>query len=163
MGFRPYQQKDMKTSFVSLTYTQKPPNDLIEIVGTLLETNSNSARRKEQRIIIDDVSLRKLGMKNRNVLLKFSDFVRNGILRDISFAGAKVIVAATAAQLADATIELEIFIGDSEKPVSVPGKVVRSEALIGREDIASVALHFIEERVPLEIKTAISLFLSKPL
>ena len=51
--------------FVSLEFTQRPPDDLIQILGSLLEANSNAQRRKDERIVITPESMKKLGLDSR--------------------------------------------------------------------------------------------------
>jgi hypothetical protein len=160
-GFRPYNQENPKTNFVSLSYTQKPPDDLIEILGTLLDTNINSKKRKEHRIIIDDIAIRMLGLKSRASLLRFRDGHQKAFLRDLSFSGAKVLTAGSIEASENKASVLQLNFSDLDSPVLVPGRVVRTEDIGERNEITSVALHYDESRIPLAYKTRINQFFSK--
>ncbi|MCA1754267.1 MAG: pilus assembly protein PilZ [Spirochaeta sp.] len=59
-GSSPYGEKNPELSFVTISFTQRPPDDLIEILGELLEANVNSRKRSEERIVVTSDSLRKL-------------------------------------------------------------------------------------------------------
>jgi len=51
-GFTHYAVQGPDVHFVTLEFTQRPPDDLIQILGSLLEANSNAQRRKDERIIV---------------------------------------------------------------------------------------------------------------
>ena len=159
-GFRPYNKTNPKTNFVSVSYTQKPPNDLIEILGTLLDTNINSKKRKEHRINIDDSALRMLGLKNRSTILRFRNKIQNAILRDLSFSGAQVLAAGPDSSFANKESVLQLSFSDLDTPLILPGKIIRTEEVGERKDITSVALLYDEPKIPLEYKTRINHFFS---
>ena len=159
-GFRPYNKMNPKTNFVNLSYTQKPPDDLIEILGTLLDTNINSKKRKEHRIIIDDITLRMLGLKNWSTILRFQTKFQNAILRDLSFSRAKVLAAGPSGSFANKESVLQLSFSDLDTPLVLPGKIVRTEEVGERRDITSVALLSEEPQIPLEYKTRINQFFS---
>ncbi len=159
-GFRPYNKMNTKTNFVNLSYTQKPPDDLIEILGTLLDTNINSKKRKEHRIVIDDSTLRLLGLKNRSTILRFENKFQNVILRDLSFSGAKVLAAGPIGSFANKESVLQLSFSDLDTPLILPSKIIRTEKVGERKDIASVALLYEEPKIPLEYKTRINQFFS---
>ena len=43
-------------SIITIQYTQRPPDDLILMIGNILDANFNAARRKEERILITQES-----------------------------------------------------------------------------------------------------------
>jgi hypothetical protein len=157
-GFRPFSKDNPKTNFISLSYTQKPPNDLIEILGILLDINVNSKKRKEQRITIDDSSVRKLGLKNKSAFLRTQNRPQNAILRDLSFSGAKVFAAGSVDSFNQKVALLQLSFSDLDKPIMIPCKVVRTEEVGDRKDITAVALRFEEPSIPLEYKTKLNQF-----
>ena len=77
---------------INLNYSSRPPDDLIEILGFLLDANINAAKRKEERILITVESLKRLHMGSKNCILEIDSIPRKGILRDVSFSGCKVII-----------------------------------------------------------------------
>lgn len=51
-GFNPYNKDNPNLNFINLVYTKRPPDDLIAILGQMLEINVNSKKRKDERIDI---------------------------------------------------------------------------------------------------------------
>ena len=49
---KPY-MNSAELSVITISFTQRPPDDLIERLGTLLDANANAIRRKEERIMPD--------------------------------------------------------------------------------------------------------------
>ncbi len=158
-GFNPYSKENPNLNFVSLTYTQRPPDDLIWILGKLLETNINSKKRKEERIPIHPENIRRLGLKSKTAHILIQNIPRKCIIRDLSFSGAKVIIPGIAKFLISKPATLRVEMEDN--PVfHLKGIVVRFEPVEGRKDIAALAIQFAEELVPIEYKMRINDFLS---
>ena len=157
-GFNPYNPDKPNLNFISLLYTQRPPDDLIGILGNLLDVNVNSKKRKEERIIITADSLRKMGLKTKSTKLLVQGIPRNGIIRDLSFSGAKVVIPGIAKFLVDKECSL-VLLSTDNKIITIKGKIVRFEAVEGRKDIAAVAMQFNEDMVPMEYKIMINDYL----
>ena len=91
-GFTHFNVQKPGVQMMTLMFTQKPPNDLIEILGGLLEANWNSQQRREERIPITPENMKKLGMESRDATLRIGETSRPCLLRDLSFIGAEVLV-----------------------------------------------------------------------
>ncbi len=68
-GFTHYAVQGPDVQFVAVEFTQRPPDDLIQILGTLLEASSNAQRRKDERIIVTPETMKKLGLETREAAL----------------------------------------------------------------------------------------------
>ena len=68
-GFTHYAVQEPDVQIVSLEFTQRPPDDLIQILGTLLEANANAQRRKDERIVLTPETMKKLGLDTREAAL----------------------------------------------------------------------------------------------
>src|SRR5208337_2619516 len=68
-GFTHYAVQGPDVQFVSLEFTQRPPDDLIQILGSLLEANANAQRRKDERIVLTAETMKKLGLETREAAL----------------------------------------------------------------------------------------------
>ncbi|MCL2881097.1 MAG: pilus assembly protein PilZ, partial [Treponema sp.] len=79
-------------SLLNIQFTQRPPDDLIEIMGRLLDANVNSAKRREERILLTEESQRKLSIQSRESAVFIQGVPRRCIVRDISFSGSKIIM-----------------------------------------------------------------------
>ncbi len=81
--------------FVRISYNQRPPDDLIGILGMLIEgASSNIVKRKEERIVVTPAVLKDLKLKDSRCALIYQNTKVLCILRDLSSSGAKVIVQA---------------------------------------------------------------------
>jgi Tfp pilus assembly protein PilZ len=159
-GYNPYNKENKNLHFMSLQYTQRPPDDLIEILGKLLEANINAKKRKDERILITAESIRKLGLKGKDVKLLVQGVPRKGILRDLSFGGAKVIIFGIAKFLVDKEAEIYLELEDQKKILILKGKIIRYDAVEGRKDIAAVGIQFPEDKLPMDYKLLINDYLT---
>lgn len=159
-GFSPYNRKKPNINFVNLTYTQRPPDDLIRILGQLLDINVNSKKRKEERISLDEITARKLGMDTKNAVVKIEGRSIKCIIRDLSFSGAKILINSLGGSLQGKPIALELDFDDTDELITVPGRILRSENLKDREEIVTLAVQFEESGIPISYKTKINQFFS---
>jgi hypothetical protein len=159
MGFTPYGgSKDV--AMFTLQFTQRPPDDLIEIMGRLLDANVNSAKRREERILITVDSQRKLNILSKESAVFIQGVPRRCILRDVSFSGAKLIMVGVAKFLVDKEAGLRIDFDDPRESFLLKGKFVRSENVESRKDLVALAILFDESRIPMGYKMRINDFLS---
>ncbi len=158
-GFNQYSKDNPSLNFVNLTYTKRPAEDLIAILGQMLEININSKKRTEERILITDDSARRLGLKTKNGRISIDSIPRNCILRDLSFSGAKVIIQGIAKFLIDKECVL-VLIRQDGAPLLLKGKTIRFENVEGRKDLAAIAIHFHEDSIPMEYKKLINSYIT---
>jgi hypothetical protein len=157
-GYSAYSPQNPDLNFIALSFTQRPADDLIEILGSILEANINSKKRKEDRIDLSPENLQKLGIKAREMTVLVQGVPRKGILRDLSFSGAKIIIMGVAKFLLekDAVLRLDL---EAQEPIDIPGKIVRHEPVEGRKDISAFVIVFTENKVPMTYKFLINDFL----
>ncbi len=160
-GIAKYGEESSGLSLLTLTYTQRPPDDLIIILGRLLESNLNSQKRKEERIQINDQVIRKMGLKTKNIIIAIDNIPRKALLRDLSFSGAKLLLAGLAKFLVNKSIIIRLETEDTDEVFNLVGKVLRFEPIENRKDIASIAVQFDETRVPTEYKLFFNDYLTK--
>lgn len=151
-----YNQQTPDLYLLSLEYTQRPPDDLIEMLGGLLEANSNAQKRSEVRVDIGPATLRTLGLDSREASFTLEGVESRCILRDLSFSGAKVLVHGSSSSYVDKPIVLTLSFSDSRQTVRLPGRVVRWEAMANREDIGAIGIRFDTAQVPMPYKLAIN-------
>jgi len=160
-GFAPYNRGAGDLQAMTLQYTQRPPDPLIEILGRLLEANVNSSRRREDRILITRDSVRRLGLLTKDTVLTVQGVPRKCILRDISFTGVKVIIVGIAKFLVSKPCTVRIEIDDPRSTFDIRGSIVRSEPVEGRKDLAAVAIEFDPAAVPMTFKMHLNDYLSQ--
>jgi hypothetical protein len=158
MGFSPYGASQDVAMF-TIQFTQRPPDDLIEIMGRLLDANVNSAKRREERILATTDSLRKLGILSKEIAVFVQGVPRRCILRDISFSGAKLIMMGVAKFLVDREAALRIDFDDPRASFLLKGKFIRSENVEGKKELVALAMQFYDSGIPMGYKMRINDYL----
>ena len=148
-------------AIISLMFTQRPPDDLIEIMGRILDANINSAKRKEERIPITPDSLRRLSLSSKDVVVFIQGVPRRCILRDISFTGAKVIMVGVEKFLVGKEVTLRMDFEDPRESLILKGKFIRAEPVEGRKELVALAMVMDEPTIPMGYKIRINDFLSQ--
>ncbi len=154
-----YSKEAPEMHLLSLEYTHRPPDDLIEILGEFLEANVNARRRKEVRIDVTPASMKALGLESREAVLVVQEAERLCLLKDISFSGAKVLIYGQAKGLVEKPAVLHLRLTGESKPIGLPGRILRFETAANREDIGALAILFEEQRVAMTYKIAINNYL----
>lgn len=145
---------------ITLQYTQRPPDDLIFMIGHLLDANQNFIRRKEERILITQDSLRRLNLQRKETIVIIQNIPRHCILQDISFGGAKVILLGLAQFLMNKDVILKLEFGDPDEEIEIKGTIVASVFVQGRKDIFSASIKFDESSISLAYKLRINHYLT---
>ena len=153
----PY-KPELNLYIIQFEYTSKPPETLITILGKLLDARSNAKERKDERIIIDKGNISKLGLSSATVKIVIDQIPRQSIIRDISFAGIKVLLAGNAKFLGNKIVKLQLFHKDYGSIILL-GKTIRAESLNGRKDIVALSIQFAEKHIPEEYNLLISEYL----
>jgi len=150
--------------FMTVEFSQRPSDDLIEILGRFLEANVNSQKRKDVRLPVSEANVKKVGFASCNTLVSVENVSRKCLVRDLSFSGALVLIPGVAKFLEGRSAVLKLVLEESGHTLSLAGKLVRVEPLEGRRDITQAALQFDEATVPhaykLKINDAIRLLKS---
>ena len=139
-------------AIVTITFTQKPPDDLIEIIGRVLETNTNAVRRKEERIVISDETKRYLNLIKEETLVFIQNVPRHCIVRDLSFSGAKIVLLGLSQFLKDKDCVLRLEFDEPREVIGIQGKIVLAEMIQGRKDLVALSIRFFDEYVPMSYK-----------
>ena len=147
-------------AIVSLDYTQRPPDDLIEMLGNLLDANINAVKRKDERIPINQDSRRKLGIPKDECIITVQGVPRHCILRDISFGGAKVVILGIAQFLKGKEVQMSLEFEDPHEGIQLKGTIVDITAVEGRKDIVAASIQFAEQTVSLSYKIHINNYLT---
>ncbi|WP_428771267.1 PilZ domain-containing protein [Treponema sp. HNW] len=143
-------------AIATLTFNSKPPDDLIEMVGRLLETKANALKRKEERIALTAESKRRLSLLREETIVRIQNVPRNCIVRDLSFSGAKLIMMGVAQFLQNKEAVLQLDFDEPRETIGLKGKTVHVEHIEGRKELVAVSLKFDEEAVPISYKVHIN-------
>ncbi|MBQ9538843.1 MAG: PilZ domain-containing protein [Treponema sp.] len=145
---------------VTLAYTQRPPEDLIEKIGRLLEANDNALRRKEDRIPINAESCRKLGIPKEECIAIIQNVPRRCILRDISFGGAKIVILGMAKFLMGKDVQLSLEFDDPHEVIQLKGTIASTSEVQGRKDMVVAGVVYDEATLSLSYKIHINNYLT---
>ncbi|MDR2717905.1 MAG: PilZ domain-containing protein [Treponema sp.] len=159
MGTIPYKNSN-EISMLTIQFTQRPPDDLIEVIGRVLDANVNSAKRKDERITITTESQRKIKLFAKETAAFVQGVPRRCILRDMSFSGAKVIMMGVAKFLVNKETALRFDFDDPRETFLVKGKFIRSENVEGKKEMIALATEFDEALVPMGYKIRINEYLN---
>jgi hypothetical protein len=159
IGYAPY-GKSPDMAIFTLQFTQRPPDDLIEIIGRILDANVNSAKRREERIPITTDSARKMNLVKESAIY-IQGIPRHCILRDISFSGVKIIMMGVAKFLLNKEAVIKIDFEDPKETFLMKGTFIRSETVEGRKELVSLVILFDETIVPMGFKIRINDYISQ--
>ena len=144
----------------TLQFTQRPPDDLIEIMGRVLDANVNSSKRRDERILITCETQRKIRLVSKESATFVQAVPRRCILRDLSFSGAKLITTGVAKFLIDKEAGLRVDFDDPRESFMVKGKFIRVENVEGKKEMIALAMEFDDAVVPMGYKIRINEFLN---
>lgn len=147
-------------AIVTIRFTQRPPDDLILMVGRLLDANVGSIRRKDEKIVITPESLRKLNLLKKEVILSIDTIQRNCVLHNLSFGGCGVIVVGIPQFLKGKGINIKLEFEDPHEVINLKGSIVAANPIKNRKGLAIAAIKFTENTVSLAYKLRINNYLS---
>ncbi|GMO41831.1 MAG: PilZ domain-containing protein [Treponemataceae bacterium] len=145
---------------VTLQFTQRPPDDLIAILGEFIEANVNFVSRKDERITLTPDIKRKLGLSKDETVILIQGVPRHCIVRDISFCGARVILLGLKKFLMDKEVLLRFEFEDSDSSCDLNGVITDVELVQDRRDISVAVIHFVEKTVPMFYKQKINSYIT---
>jgi hypothetical protein len=145
---------------LTIQYTQRPPDYLIEVVGRVLDANINSSKRREERINLNPETQRRIKLLSRETTVFIQAVPRRCMLRDVSFSGAKVIMMGVAKFLVDKEASLRVDFDDPRESFMIKGKFIRSEDVEGKKEMIALAMEYDEQLIPMGYKIRVNEFLS---
>jgi hypothetical protein len=143
----------------TLQFTQRPPDDLIEIMGRLLDANTNFTKRRDERVPINADTLRRMSILSNESIVFIQGTPRRCILRDISFSEIKLVMMGEVASLEDKEASLRLNFQDPRESFLIKGKFTRTEDVESRTDLLALVLVFDEAAVPLGYKMRLNDYL----
>lgn len=147
-------------AIITLSFTQRPPDDLILKLGVLLDANEGFMNRKEERIILNEDTKRILGIPKKESIILIQNVPRRCILWNLSFSGAKVVVLGVPKFLQNKDCIIRLLFSEPNEIIDVKGTIVSSVPVQGRQDLAEAGIKFDENQVPLAYKIRINDYLS---
>jgi len=159
LGSVPY-KNSREISLLSIQFTQRPPDDLIEVLGRILDANVSSTKRKDERVPVTPENQRYLKILSKETACFIQGVPRRCILREMSFSNAKIIMMGVARFLVDKDTALRFDFDDPRESFLVKGKFTRSENVEGKKEMIALAIQYDEASVPMGYKIRINEFLN---
>ncbi len=159
-GISEYEASGNKLVLISLEYTQRAPDDLIEKLGSLIEANIASKKRREERILLNDENRRKIALEKTESVIFIDGIPRRCILRDLSFSGVKVLMVGVANFLKDKDVTVRFSFEDPVSTFGIKGRIVRTENVAGRKDLIAIAINYHDETIPMLYKMYLNRYFS---
>jgi len=144
----------------TIQFSNRPPDDFIEIIGRVLDANVNSSKRKDVRIPLNQDNLRKLNITSTESAVFIQGVPRRCILRDISFSGSKIIMMGVAKFLLEKEASVRVDFNDPREAFLIKGKFIRAENVEGKKEMIALGLAFDEANVPMGFKIRLNDMLS---
>jgi hypothetical protein len=149
-----YKPENPDLYFLSLEYTTKPPDDLIEMLGQLIDTNTNFKRRKDVRIELNPANIKLMGIDGKEATLVLDKEGRKCLIRDLSFSGGKVLLFGARSEHVRKPVMLQF--SAQKREMRLHGTIVRFEEVVGRDDIGAFGIQFLEDHTPMSYKLLIN-------
>lgn len=146
---------------LSIEYTQRAPDDLIEKLGSLLDAKACAELRSSDRIALTPEVMRKLSLLERETIIYIENIPRRCILRDISLSGAKLFIAGIAQFLVNKDCVLKCSFEEPSIVIGIRGKIVRAEMVEGRKDLVAVAITYNPSSVSLAYKVRLTQYFNQ--
>lgn len=156
---KPY-QNSQELALVTLNFTQRPPDELIWRIGEFAEASENFINRKEERIVINKDTLRKLGMEKDESMVNIDNVPRRCIIKDLSFGGTKIMLVGIPKFLINKPVFISLDFADLQQPIMLSGRIQNADFLEGRKDISVVNVSYDVENIPMTYKIRINNFIT---
>lgn len=147
-------------AILTLSFTQRPPDDLIYKIGSLIDANQGFIYRKEERIVLNEDTKRLLGINKKESIVYIQSVPRRCILWNLSFTGSKIVVLGVPKFLENKDCIIRLLFSDPTEIIDVKGTIVSVKTVEGRQDLVEAGIKFDENQVPLAYKMRINDFLS---
>jgi hypothetical protein len=128
-------------------------------MGRLLDANVNSVKRRDERIVLVSENIRRLKILPKDISVFIQNVPRPCVLREFSFASAKIVIRGVAKFLMEKDSALRIDFEDPRESFLIRGKLTAVEPVEGRQDLLVVDIEFVWQLVPLGYKMRLNDFL----
>lgn len=160
-GYKNFNAANKETHLLSLIFTKKPSNDLIEILGNIIHEKETFNKRKDIRISLEDKIADDLGLMTNQSVVVIDKIKRPCILRNLSASGAMIILSCLPKLIMNKKVVLYILFKSMKNPIAIKGTISRDEHIEGREDIYGIGITYDQDSIPVEYRRIISSYLDK--
>lgn len=159
-GSKQFNSANNKLSLIYLSFCKAPPDDLISIIGSYLKNQQIIEKRKEERIIFNEQTKKRMGFFDPVSVLSMNNAQQKCIIKDISYSGSLVIVKGDFTRLINAPVTLSIIENIKNNRMDITGTIIRSDIIAPDNVISALGLHFDEDKIPVIYHNKIAEYLS---
>lgn len=140
LGVSDYQMQDLV--LVSLEYTQRAPDALIERLGRIISASVNAKRLSNEKIVLNEVNMRRISLLKKETVVFVDGVPRRCILQHVCFAGATVYMMGVATFLKNKAVTLKFEFTDPDAVIAIKGKTNKATPLEDRKDLVSLNIEY---------------------
>ncbi|MDR2510785.1 MAG: pilus assembly protein PilZ [Spirochaetaceae bacterium] len=138
----PYAGSEDMTLF-TLQFSQRPPDDLIEIMGRVLEANYHFSKNKDLFFPMSDDVQRRMCLVTKDIVnLAMDGNAYTGILRQLAFGAACCIMKGLREDILNKPISIRFEFDDPHEFCALEGVVKKCEAVANYPDTAVITMGF---------------------
>ena len=160
VGVSDYQMEDL--ALVTLAYTQRAPDALIERLGRIIEANVNAKRHAVEKIVLTDSIMRRIALSKKETVVFVEGVPRRCIIQNISFVGATVYIMGVASFLKNKVVTLKFEFLDPDTVIAVKGHTVGAIPLEDRKDLVSLTIDYEVQNIPMSYKLYLNRYFELP-
>jgi hypothetical protein len=157
-GTIPYKDSN-DVSLLTVQYTQRPPDYLIEVVGRVLDANIAFTKRKDEKIVLTTESKRKFKLPAGETVAFIQAVPRRCLLREITYSTAKIIMMGDAKFLVNKETALRVDFEDPRESILIKGKITGSEDVEGKKEMLALSVEFDVAQIPTGYKVRMNEYL----
>jgi hypothetical protein len=146
-------------SMFTLQYSQRPPDDLIEIMGRVLDATYCYSKRKSERFPMTPDALRKMRFIGNDIVVTTAGAANRCILRELCFGGARFIMKDATEEIVDKPCTVRFEFIEPRETYAIAGKFVKIEVALSRPDLAVLTVEY-NDPVPMTYKTRLCGYVS---
>jgi hypothetical protein len=155
-GFPSFKLQLESSYLVSLEFNQRPPDDLIEIMGTIFQSIENFEKRRELRINLDANVVNEMEITSVNTYCLVDSIKRPCILKNLSASGCGIIMMCNPKFLINKKITVAIYVYNHNEPILIDGVIKRSDGIEGRSDLHLMGILLNKDEIPYGYKDMIN-------
>jgi hypothetical protein len=159
IGYSPY-GGSQDVALFTVQFTQRPPDDLIEIMGRLLDANFNSTKRRDEQITLGPENIRRLNLLSGEAAVFIQGVPRRCIMRDISFSGVRIIMMGVLKFLLDKEASIRLDFNEPRQSYLIKGRFTKAENVESRKDLLVLCLAFDEGAIPMSYRMRLNDYFS---
>ncbi|MGP1440521.1 MAG: PilZN3 domain-containing protein [Treponema sp.] len=160
VGVSDYQVDDL--TLITLAYTQRAPDALIERLGRIIEANVNAKRHAMEKVVLNDSIMRRIALSKKETVVFVEGVPRRCIIQNVSFVGATVYIMGVASFLKNKSVTLKFEFLDPDTVIAVKGRTVGAIPLEDRKELVSLTIEYELKSVPMNYKLYLNRYFELP-